>query len=254
MKTARLLLIATVAWAVCVAMLSATPVSAAESNDSPKIRVLVTYGGHGFQREPFFAMFDAMEGIEYDMAELPKQADMLKPGLEKKYDVIARYDMVGAVPEEQRKQFVALLEEGIGLVSMHHNLGAHRSWDKYTEIIGGKFVFKPQKIDGKQVPKSTWAHGQTLDIQVAKPNHSITRGVEDFSIHDETYGDFYTSPEVTVLLTTDNPKNDPEIGWTTSYGNSRVFYFMLGHDGHAFENPNYRKLLKQGIVWAAGRE
>lgn len=228
--------------------------SAAEPGSAAEIRVLVTYGGHGFQREPFFAMFDEMEGIEYDAIELPKQADMLKPGLEKKYDVIARYDMVGAFSDAQRKALVALLERGIGLVSMHHNLGAHRSWDTYPKIIGGKFVFKSETIDGQEVTKSTWAHGQTLGIHVARPDHPICRGVEDFSIHDETYGNFYTASDVEVLLTTDNPKNDPEIAWTTRFGKSRVFYFMLGHDGQAYKNPGYRAVLRRGIVWAASRE
>ena len=56
-----------------------------------------------------------------------------------------------------------------------------------------------------------------------------------------------------VLLKTDHPKNDPELAWTTSYGNSRVFYFMLGHDALAYRNPNYSKIVSQGIHWAAGR-
>ena len=58
-----------------------------------KIRVLLTYGGHGFEQQPFFALFESIPDLEVTRAELPKQAELLKPGLEKQFDVIVRYDM-----------------------------------------------------------------------------------------------------------------------------------------------------------------
>jgi len=57
---------------------------------------------------------------------------------------------------------------------------------------------------------------------------------------------------VHVLLTTDFPTSDPEIAWVTQYGKSPVFYLLLGHDSKAWTNPNYPKLLLNGISWAAG--
>ena len=68
--------------------------------------MLVTYGGHGFEEKQFFAMFDALPNVTYKKAELPKQADLLKPGLEKDFDVIVMYDMVGGISPEQQKAFV----------------------------------------------------------------------------------------------------------------------------------------------------
>jgi len=216
-----------------------------------KTRVLLTFGGHGFQQEPFFKMFDEMEGIEYTKAPMPQSADLLRPGLEKEYDAIVMYDMVGKITPEQQKAFVALLNTGIGVVSLHHNMGAHRDWDEFRKIIGGKFIFKPCEIDGKQYSRSTWSHGEDMKIAVADKEHPITKGLKDFQIHDETYGKYYTSPEVKVLLTTDHPKNDPELAWVTQYGKSRVFYFMLGHDNHAWSNPMYPEIVLRGIRWAA---
>ena len=104
-----------------------------------KIRVLLTYGGHGFEEDSFFAMFDSMPGVEYTKAEFPQDFGLLKPGLEKQYDVIVRYDMINGIPAEQREAFAALLQKGIGLVSLHHNLGAHNRWAEYPKIIGGRF-------------------------------------------------------------------------------------------------------------------
>ena len=84
------------------------------------IRILLTTGGHAFEEDAFYAMFDAMRGIEYTKAELPKDAGLLKPGLEKQFDCIVMYDMCApAISPEQRKAFVELLTTGgIGLVSL----------------------------------------------------------------------------------------------------------------------------------------
>lgn len=228
--------------------LSAVP--ATGQQDRP-LRVLLTFGGHGFQEEPFFAMFDALDGIEITTAPLPEKADLLKPGLEKQFDAIVMYDMVAGFTPQQQQAFVALLNEGIGVVSLHHNLGAHRHWDEFPKIIGGKFVFEPTTLEGKDYQKSTWSHGEHMKITVVDREHPITRGIEDFQIHDETYGGYFTSSGVHVLLKTDHPKNDPHVAWTTDYGNSRVFYLMLGHDRHAWQHPAYSQLLERGIRWAA---
>jgi len=229
------------------------PLEAGEPAGEGKIRVLLTFGGHGFDQKPFFAMFDAMKDLTYTKAPMPKSVELLKPGLEKDYDVIVMYDMVGKITPEQQKAFVALLNKGIGVVSLHHNMGAYRNWDEFRKIIGGKFHFKAETIEGVKCPKSTWSHGENMKVTVADREHPITKGLKDFQIHDETYGRYYTAPGVKVLLKTDHPKNDPELAWAHQYGKSRVFYFMLGHDNHAWSNPNYPEIVRRGIRWAAGR-
>ncbi|HOP78436.1 MAG: ThuA domain-containing protein [Thermogutta sp.] len=237
---------------VCL-LASGTWAESTSSAQGGKIRVLLTYGGHGFEEKPFFEMFDNMEGIEYKAIKLPDQADMLNPKAADEFDVIVMYDMVPAISEKQQEAFVALLKKGIGVVSLHHNMGAHRNWDEFRKIIGGKFILEDCVIDGQEYKKSGWAHGQDYKVIIADPNHPITRGLKDFIIHDETYKDYYTAPNVHVILKTDCPTNDPEIGWVTKYGESRVFYLMLGHDSLAWKNPNYPVILKRGIEWAAGR-
>jgi len=250
----RYLISSTLALAVLAGAV-ATLAAEGEPAAKAKIRVLVTTGGHDFEQQPFYAMFDAMPNVACTKAEFPKAAELLKPGLEKDYDVIVMYDMVKGITPEQQKALVELLKGGIGLVSLHHNLGAHADWDEFHKIIGGKFFLEAGEIDGEKHPQASgWEHGQRLKVTVADPKHPITRGLKDFEIEDEVYNHYYTSPTVRVLLKTDHPKNDPELAWVTRYGNSRVFYLMLGHDHLAYENPNYRELVARGIRWAAGRE
>lgn len=227
--------------------------SVAAAAEIKPLRVLLTYGGHGFQQPEFFAMWDALPGLAYTKCELPKDADVLKPGLEKQYDVIVMYDMVKGFTPEQQKDYVALLNTGIGIVATHHSLGAHDGWPEYAKIIGGKYVHKPGIIEGKERPASNFAHGQDIAVTIADKEHPITKGLADFTIHDETYGKCYVSPNAHVLLTTDHPKCTREIAWTTQYGRSRVCYLMFGHDNQAWANPNYQALLQRAIRWSAGK-
>ncbi len=238
---------------LAITMLTVVLAPDCNAADKEKIRVLLTFGGHGFEQEPFFAMFDAMKGVTYTKAPMPQSADLLKPGLEKDYDVIVMYDMVPAIKPEQQKAFVELLKKGIGVISWHHNMGAHRDWDEFRKITGGKFIFAPCEIDGKKYEASGWAHGQDMKVTVVGREHPITKGVGEFTIHDETYNNYYTDPKATILLKTDHPKNDPELAWVKKYGKSRVFYLMLGHDSKAWASPAFLKILTQGIQWTAGR-
>jgi len=238
---------------LCTVLCLVSVVCQAAEPQQGKIRVLLLTGGHGFDADPFFAMFDAMDDVEYTKAEMPAQADLLGPAATEKFDVLVFYDMCREITPVQQEQFVALLNKGIGVVALHHTLGGHQTWPEYEKIIGGRFFLKPREVDGKTLPKSGWKHGETLDVTVADKQHPITRGLADFTIHDETYNNYSTVSDAKVLLTTDNPTNDPELAWVKSYGNSRVMYLMLGHDRLAYENENYRTLVSRGIRWAACR-
>jgi type 1 glutamine amidotransferase len=217
------------------------------------VRILLTTGGHDFQQDPFFEMFDKLPGVEYTHVKLPDSAHLLKPGLEEEYDVVVMYDMVESITEDERRSFIGLLQNGIGIVSLHHNLGAHRDWPEFTRIIGGKYIFTPRSIDGKKYAPSTFAHDQDIFVEVSDRNHAVVQGITDFQIHDETYQGYYTSPDVRVLLTTEHPKSDRALAWTNQYGESRVIYLLSGHDSLAWRHPTFPKLLLNAILWAANR-
>jgi uncharacterized protein len=240
--------------ALCILTLGLAPAWAADAPTAPAtrpIRVLLTIGGHGFDQKPFWAMWDSLPGITYTKCTLPKQADLLKPGLEKQYDVLVMYDMARGFTPEQERAFVELLKTGIGVVSLHHNLCSHVDWPDYRKIIGGRYLQQPETIDGKSYPPSNYLHDQHFHVKVADKEHPITRGIEDFHMDDEAYSGFYVAPDSHVLLTVDHPKCDHNVAWTTHFGNSRVFYLMFGHGPSAWQNPVYTQLLERGIHWVA---
>ncbi|MBU4398961.1 MAG: ThuA domain-containing protein, partial [Planctomycetes bacterium] len=125
-------------------------------------------------------------------------------------------------------------------------------WEEFRKIIGGIHIPREFTVDGKKYGPSGSTDDQDIRVTVADRRHPITKGINDFSIHDETYHKYYTAPDVKVLLTTDHPKNEPPLAWVKQYGKSRVFYFMLGHGPSAWQNPNYPRILANGIRWVAG--
>ena len=221
--------------------------------NAPTYKVLVVTGGHDFDVKEFYEMFDALPNIKYDKAELPKEMDLLAPGLEKKYDVIVSYDMNNfPITDAQRANFDKLMQTGMPLIVFHHSIGGYANWPKYREIAGGAYLFENLEADGKTWPPSDYKHGIEMKITIADKDHPITKEVIDFVILDEAYKDVYVRPDVKVLLTTDHPLATKQVAWVHRYGKSPIFTIMLGHDKDAFANESLRKLLKQGIDWVVG--
>jgi len=218
-----------------------------------KIRVLIATGGHDFDREGFFAMWDAFPAIAYREVEQRKGWEAMTPANLEACDVLVLYDMLQGITDAQKAAFEAFLKRGGGLVALHHCIASHQEWPDYERIIGAKYFLKPEVRDGKTLPKSTYKHGVVLPVHIADRKHPITRGMSDFEIHDETYGLFLVDPKVHVLLTADHPDSGKNICWTRREGKARVVYLQLGHDNNAYANPNYRKIVVRAVAWAAGR-
>lgn len=235
--------------------------SAAQAGE--KTRVLLVTGGHAFERPQFFQMFEdnpdiTFQAVEHpDLKTQPGAPDpflpLLKADAAKSYDVIVLYDMWQKITEEGKADFVKLLQDGKGLVVLHHAIANYQDWPEYPKIFGARYYLKPTLVDGVEKPRSLWKHGVTFPVKIADPAHPVAKGVTDFQISDETYKGYDVRPEVKPLLTTTEPTSAPVIGWTHSYGKSRVTFIQLGHDHLAYENPNYRRLVAQAIQWTSAK-
>jgi len=216
------------------------------------VKAVILTGGHGFQKEPFLEIFKAMDGVEATHVHLKDHSEVFEDTSDWPYDTIVLYNMTQNISRKRRTNFLSLLEKGVGLVVLHHALGAWQEWPEFRRIIGGRFLLKPATIDGVQYKKSGWKHGLDYTVHVADPEHPVTRGVKDFRIHDETYCRYWVSPKAHVILTTDEKTSDEAIGWTRTYKGARVCYLVNGHDAHAYRNPNYRRLIANAIRWTVG--
>ncbi len=252
MKTSRIfpgILIAFVLLTRLVASAAEAATATAE-----KIRVLVVTGGHGFDKEPFFKLFKDNPDITFQAVEHPNAYASLKAEAAKQWDVLVLYDMQASIPDEAKEDFVARLKEGKGLVVLHHALCSYQHWPEYAKIIGGQYYMEKTVLDGVEHPASSYKHDMDFKIQVADTNHPVTRGLKDFQTHDETYLGFGVGSDCHPLLTTDEPTSSKVIAWSKTYDAARVVYIQSGHDHSGYENPNFQRLLRQGIRWVARRE
>lgn len=219
-----------------------------------KIRVLLITGGHAYETNEFNRLFAENSAITVQAAAHPKAHALLQAEAAKSYDVIVLYDMWAKITPEAKADFVARLKEGKGLVVLHHALGSYQDWPEYRRIVGGKYLMQKEIVDGEEQPASTYKHDVVFQVKVAPTPHPITRGVKDFEIHDETYGGLSVNKDVTPLLTTDERTSGRIIGWAKTYEETRVATIQLGHDHLAWDNPNFRKLLAQAIMWVARKD
>ena len=214
-----------------------------------KYNVLVFTGGKKFERESFLKIFDDLSNIEYNEVVQPQANDMYSAVGIDSFDALVFYDVVQEINEDQKEAFIKLLNNGKGIVFLHHSLVSYQEWDEYEKIIGGRYYQSTNKTDSLKFPQSTYRHDVKIPVEIVNKEHPITKGLNEFIIHDEVYGKFKILTKVSPIITTTHPESAEVIGWTNKYGKSRIVYIQLGHDHHAYDDANYRRLIKQSIEW-----
>lgn len=225
---------------------------ATASTDTPSkpIRILVITGGHGYKTAEFNNMLSSLgPEISYQVAELPAAYDMFLPENRDKYDVLVFYHMWQKITDDQASSITDCISKGKPVVALHHSICAYDDWPEYWNIIGGKYFHKATTFKGRTYEPCSYIHDLNFTVKISDPKHPVTKGMTDFPVFDETYKGYYVEEGVTPLLTTDEPSSTPVIGWTKNYGKAKVVVLQSGHDVPTFENPDFRKLLKQSISW-----
>jgi type 1 glutamine amidotransferase len=218
-----------------------------------RLKVVVITGGHSFEHDPFFKIFDDFKEIHYVEAIQKDQSELFEDINGWDYDVMVFYNMGQEISPKRRKNFLALLDRGVGVVVLHHTMCAYQDWPEFKQIAGTKYYAKEATEDGVVHKAGAYLHDIDMKVHVADRDHPITQGLSDFTIHDEGYKNCWFAGDNHVLLTTDHPASDTTIGWVRQYGKSRVCTIQLGHDSKAYENANYRQLIDRAILWTAGK-
>ncbi len=254
------------------------------------IEALLVTKGHSFEREPFFEMISALrrnsqcgrDAIHWTHVEHPAAQEVLHPDRAARYDVIVFYDMPGVrftqgdppfetydPSEEFKDAFLSLVERGKGLVFLHHAIGGWPTWPEYAKIIGGRFHFLPGELGGQRYPGSGYRFRVAQEVTVTDPSHPIVEGLgESFKFTDEVYMFPALEDDVEPLLRSDfefsagnfrhggvgfesHPQGTSLLGWTRRHGKSPIVFLQPGHERIAYEDPRFRKLVRNAIVWAA---
>lgn len=120
------------------------------------------------------------------------------------------------------------------------------TWDQFdADVLGGNY---------------TGHHGvgatSTLTFASNAEKHPLLRGVAiaDFAGNGSLYKVSPIASSATPLLIGSIPNQSAEpVAWANVSGEkqARVFYTSLGHE-QDFENPAFRKLLQNGVLWSLG--
>ena len=217
---------------------------------SGKTKILIVTGGHDFDRVSFFQMFDSFKGVSYTELAHPEAMTRLGALDPASFDAVVFYDMPKVIAEQEKNSYYRLLKEGKGLLFLHHSICAYQDWPEYENIVGGKYF---EKKKDNQFGASSYQHDVDFGVKLENPSHPVTKGIKNFVLHDEVYGNLEVLPEVYPLLSTNHPKSNILIGWTFKKENSKIVFIQPGHDKNSYTNPNYRKLIKQAIRYISSR-
>ena len=213
-------------------------------------------GGHGFKAEPFFKLFDDNPEVAYITVTESNFVDgHTTPGQGAEawdrddlhhFDVVLLYDFQRNMSDAQQARFLALFDQGVGLIVLHHALLSYQQWPEYERIAGGKYLLDNENVGGKITPPSTYQGDIDIAVTVVNHDHPVTAGLQDFTLRDEIYRGVRTGADITTLLTAEGKP----LAWTRQEKNSRMVGIIIGH-GPAYADANFQKLLAQSIRWTA---
>jgi hypothetical protein len=257
---------------------------------SADVRATVLSGGHPFVADAFEDLLAHLDGVSCRHLGWPQAASVFEPGGLDDTDVLVLYDMPGlgfrpgqvpnrpAPPAGVTAGWERLLAEGVPVVALHHSIASWPAWDRFADIVGGRFHYVAARLDGADWPDSGYRHGVRQHLRVVDASHPVCAGLpEQFELTDETYLCPVFESRVTPLLVSDAPKVGTEFysatlavtgsrnsrqgwshpagsalaAWTHRVGNSTVVYLQPGDGPEAYANTHYRTLVSNAVRWVA---
>ncbi len=217
-----------------------------ESQNNKQEALLIT-GGHSFDTIEFIQFFENIETINIDTISQPAANVFLTISEGKDYDLYIFYDMWNNISDDQKKAYLELTEAGKSFLFLHHSIVSYQQWDTFKQIVGGKYNQPTAETDSAL--HSDYAHDLNLIVNIAAPEHHITKGMNRFIINDEGYSNLELTEGIDTLLTTSHPDCHPVIGWTNQFDNSKIVYLIFGHDKKAYRNEDFKLVVENAIKW-----
>ena len=223
------------------------PASSLVAQKKKATRVLVVRGGHPYDTPAFEEMCSRLKGVSADLVLTAHFDAMKTESITSNYDAILFLNQNKFYEESKRNKakYIALTNEGVGMVFLHFTLSSQPNWDQYHDIVGGKWFLRKFTKDKSRV--STYFTDLTVIIKVLDSAHPVTKGIKDFTMTDVFYGNIYMKQGVHALLGSDNTDLAPAIAWAHKYNASKIVYIMPGYSKRAYENSSYKKLVANAL-------
>jgi type 1 glutamine amidotransferase len=165
-------------------------------------------------------------------------------------EVYLFYTAGGHFATAQQQALADAVRAGKGLVGVHganimgwQGEGLDPADRPLFELLGNRYLSHgPGHHEGRH----------TIEIIA---DHPITKGVDDFELFDEYYEFEFAEGEVQILAQRHRADGVAiPVLYAKEYGAGRVVYLALGHDMRSWGEPPVRTLVRQALLWAAGRD
>jgi type 1 glutamine amidotransferase len=141
---------------------------------------------------------------------------------------------------EQEKAVVDFAHNGGGFLNLHNSMGLYPKDGPYLNLVGGRYI----------------GHGplERFRVEIADPNHPITRGVQPFFSADEQHTPPFDEKRVHLLLrnVSDEGKS-AAAGWAYEPGQGRLAHLASGHTREALGDPQFQLLMRNAVNWCLKR-
>jgi len=172
------------------------------------------------------------------------------------------------LPEPKRNlaQLSEMTARGCGVVCLHYATGLK------AEDVGPNGEHPLLSWTGGYFAHRSCPHHQSIAkiypdavITPAAPEHPVSRGWSEFTLHDEPYINNYfgdddnqLAPNVTALATSMLPPQDPKrevVAWCVEREDGgRGFSIVMPHFYKNWTQETLRRFILNGVVWTAGLE
>ena len=148
---------------------------------------------------------------------------------------------MGQITMEQEKGLLDAVASGVGIAGWHGGMcDSFRTNTEYQWMTGGQWVAHP----GGCIP--------SYRVHVTRPDHTIMRGIGDFTMVNTEQYYLHVDPSNEVLATTTFESGCVmPVVWTRMWGKGKVFYCSLGHTVKDFEVPEALEIVRRGMLWAS---
>lgn len=203
---------------------------------SEPIKVMVMGGHtekfHQFEiMAPIYEKFLTEAGFEVKISE--DRNDFQKEVIEP-YNVIIDYTTGGDLTQEQTQGLLGGIKSGKGFIGVHCAADSFKKTPGYINMVGGMFLTHPRP--------------QPFTFNVKNPDHPVMDGISDFEMEEELYL-METNGHFDLLMTTQYKDFERPITWVKPYGHGRILFTALGHGKEQHENPNFQRLIINGVNW-----
>lgn len=162
-------------------------------------------------------------------------------------------DVFGAPDSPEREVFQTFLKEKRSFVGVHAATDTEHTNAWYEDLVGEIYdLHAPGGSPG------------TINIEESQLNHPAMAGISSPWTRNEEWYRFLNRidtglPGLNILmryngtLYTNGPAVGQPLAWTRCWEGIRSFYTAMGHDSSAFSEPDIRKHILGGLLWAAFR-